>query len=525
MQIQPHPNAGKVVALQGRAVARSPDGRLRVLQLGDWVAHDEVIITSQNGFVQLATGPDAAAAVPAAAAADAPLRLAALGAAGTAPTVVTGGAADAGAATSDAATRSADALGGAPLTAALRVDALADPVGVGSLGFGVIGGVGTSTGSFGRTDGGRGGDRLAPFAVAQQLTGREDTPLAIALSGEDPDGRIAEVWVVKVPTGGVLYTPAGSPIADRSVLTPSEAGALRFEPAPDFHGNPGPLQFFVVDASGKASAVQTVGIWLESVNDAPIPGTVPFGPDDVAIPDPSPNHLPGTPDYRYATAADQPLAGAVTATDVDGDPIRFQTATGPQHGQLALGADGRFVYTPEAGYTGSDAFVVQVDDGRGGVARSTVTVSVGEAPATPGAADEGMAAAGAAHPGATDAGSPAAAFAGAEAPATAALAVALSQALVDAVREDLAPVSPAGDVFAWHLAEPAAAPWAHASVGVADAVLSLDDLLPGAAATSGWGALGHPVSATGGPAVLDLGLDWGLRGSGLERWTTPALDA
>ncbi|MFG5408343.1 hypothetical protein ABXN37_09740 [Piscinibacter sakaiensis] len=73
MQIQPHPNAGKVVALQGRAVARSPDGRLRVLQLGDWVAHDEVIITSQNGFVQLATGPDAAAAVPAAAAADAPL--------------------------------------------------------------------------------------------------------------------------------------------------------------------------------------------------------------------------------------------------------------------------------------------------------------------------------------------------------------------------------------------------------------------------------------------------------------------
>ena len=37
----------------GQAVARSPGGELRQLAVGDRIAEGELIITAQNGFVQL----------------------------------------------------------------------------------------------------------------------------------------------------------------------------------------------------------------------------------------------------------------------------------------------------------------------------------------------------------------------------------------------------------------------------------------------------------------------------------------
>ena len=58
-------SAGKVVALQGKAVARTPGGGVRLLQVGDWVSQDDVIVTAQNGFVQLTSGGSPSAPAPA----------------------------------------------------------------------------------------------------------------------------------------------------------------------------------------------------------------------------------------------------------------------------------------------------------------------------------------------------------------------------------------------------------------------------------------------------------------------------
>ena len=350
-------SAGKVVALQGKAVARTPGGGVRLLQVGDWVSQDDVIVTAQNGFVQLTSGASPSAPAPAsqvvAPPADAPSQLLR------------------GQTLSDSA--------GGSLQTAFRADTLAEASPfprLPALGREALSPLALEQRS---TSGRTSSDRLAPTALDQQLSTQEDTPLAIRLSGHDADGSLSRYLVVKVPTGGVMSKPGGTPIADGAVLLPAEAQQLVFSPAPDFHGNPGALQYRVLDNAGHVSAVASVAIVVAAVNDAPLPGTVPLGPDDVAIADPNPNHLPGTPDYRYSTSPGAPVAGRVQATDVDLDPVRFSTGTAPLHGNVVLQADGSFVYQASAGYQGSDQFVVRVDDGRGGVATSTVFIEVGTA--------------------------------------------------------------------------------------------------------------------------------------------------
>jgi hypothetical protein len=511
MQVLQPSQAGKVVAMAGKAVARGHDGQLRLIAIGDWIASDEVIVTGQNGFVELAFG-------------DAPARgaelatVAALGTVGRAsfaPKVVGGPqAADSPAPSSEA--------GEGGLSAALRVDALSTDARA----------VPPASASAAAADAPLAAariaaeapavDRVVPVADGARLSVAEDQVLPLALTGRDPGGRIAAVWVVKVPTGGVLYTADGDPIADRTALTPAQAATLQFHPAPDFHGNPGPLQFLLVDRIGRHSAVASVGIDVIEVNDAPRPGTVPRGPDFVAIDDPDLHHLTGTPDYRYVTTPGTAVAGAVAATDVDLDPLRFTTQSGPAHGSLALGADGSFVYTPEAGYRGADRFVVGVDDGRGGSATSTVFVDVG-----PGA---GVAAAG------VDAKALATPTLGEGATGVAAALVAPPAAESTA---SAAPVQPAvmaltADAHAWSLAEPAPTPFA-APAGVG-ALLAADLLDTGHGLQSTLrSALGGSHDTPGIPPAnpaLGPGLDLGFLFDGgrgalfdpLRAWPTPAHD-
>ncbi len=53
----------------------------------------------------------------------------------------------------------------------------------------------------------------------------------------------------------------------------------------------------------------------------------------------------------------------------------------PTHGALSgTGADGRFTYTPDSGYSGADAFQYEVRDSQGAAAIATVTLAIGAAP-------------------------------------------------------------------------------------------------------------------------------------------------
>jgi hypothetical protein len=49
--------------------------------------------------------------------------------------------------------------------------------------------------------------------------------------------------------------------------------------------------------------------------------------------------------------------------DPDGDPVRALMTTGPKYGAATLSHDGRLVYTPNAGFSGTDSIYYKVTDG------------------------------------------------------------------------------------------------------------------------------------------------------------------
>ncbi|MEK8049629.1 Ig-like domain-containing protein [Ideonella sp. DXS22W] len=79
-------------------------------------------------------------------------------------------------------------------------------------------------------------------------------------------------------------------------------------------------------------------------------------------------------------AEDGSASGNVLAndSDADGDALTVDTLplSGPAHGTLVLNADGSYVYTPNANFSGTDSFSYRVIDADGGTATATVTLQV-----------------------------------------------------------------------------------------------------------------------------------------------------
>jgi streptogramin lyase len=80
------------------------------------------------------------------------------------------------------------------------------------------------------------------------------------------------------------------------------------------------------------------------------------------------DHLPIATADKYSTLKDQPMTVTGTGvlandSDGDGDPLSAALVLSPSHGRLSFNADGTFVYTPNAGYIGSDSFTYQASDG------------------------------------------------------------------------------------------------------------------------------------------------------------------
>ena len=90
---------------------------------------------------------------------------------------------------------------------------------------------------------------------------------------------------------------------------------------------------------------------------------------------------PQTVDDNYFVLAGRSLAvdgDGVLANDSDpeGDSIEAQLVANPSRGTLALESDGRFSYTPNSGFTGTDSFVYRAFDGIDTSRDTTVTISV-----------------------------------------------------------------------------------------------------------------------------------------------------
>ncbi len=91
-----------------------------------------------------------------------------------------------------------------------------------------------------------------------------------------------------------------------------------------------------------------------------------------------PNSAPIANNSSLTTRVNVDRAGMLSATDPDGDPIRFSIVTAPSHGTIVITdtATGAYVYTPNPGYSGTDSFTFRANDGIFDSAPGTVSVVV-----------------------------------------------------------------------------------------------------------------------------------------------------
>ena len=124
-------------------------------------------------------------------------------------------------------------------------------------------------------------------------------------------------------------------------------------------------------------AIQDVYAVTVSVSDGVLSTPVSF---DWTITDV--NRAPLAVDDDATTQVDTPVTVVVLAndSDADGDALTVVSPTPPASGSATINTDGSVSYTPAAGFIGADAFDYTIEDGFGGSATATVTITVVEGP-------------------------------------------------------------------------------------------------------------------------------------------------
>ncbi|WP_283193222.1 Ig-like domain-containing protein [Rhizobium sp. AN80A] len=205
------------------------------------------------------------------------------------------------------------------------------------------------------------------------FNGTEDTALPLAgLSISDVDAGSGPMTVTLSVDAGTLTAAAGGNV----VVTGNGSGSIALTgtltdinaylagaSAPAYHplsNSNAPVTLTMVTSDGGnsgAGGVQTdtdrATIILAPVNDAPV-----------------------ATGSMIQTREDVPVSGVVAATDADGDPLTYAIATGPRNGTAVIDASGRYLYSPNTDFNGSDSFDISISDGQGGVTTVTIAVTV-----------------------------------------------------------------------------------------------------------------------------------------------------
>jgi predicted chitinase len=192
----------------------------------------------------------------------------------------------------------------------------------------------------------------APVAREGSVTVREDGSVVIDLRllGTDVDSPALQALVLAAPAHGTLTT--------------NPDGTCTYTPAPDFNGTD-VLRFVLTDGelqSNEASFTFTV----TPVNDAPVLADASAQVDE---------------------DGSVTLDALASAHDADGDALTLEIVDAPVHGSLIVHADGRYTYTPNADFFGSDSFSYRVSDGQAASAIATVNVTIAPVNDAPTAAD------------------------------------------------------------------------------------------------------------------------------------------
>ncbi len=177
-------------------------------------------------------------------------------------------------------------------------------------------------------------DNDPPVANSQSVSVAEDGSTPVTLTGSDPDNDPITFSVVSGPANGALSGAAPN---------------LTYTPDADYNG--ADSFTFVTNDGLENSAPATVSITVTSVNDEPTAAPV-----------------------DASTGEDTPVLIDLAGSDPDGDPLSYSVISGPTNGSLSGSGDSR-TYSPNSGFTGTDSFVYQVDDGSA-TDQATVTITV-----------------------------------------------------------------------------------------------------------------------------------------------------
>jgi hypothetical protein len=158
------------------------------------------------------------------------------------------------------------------------------------------------------------------------------------------------------PDGHALKIAAATPPPHGGVTISTDRKSILYKPAAGFSGVDR-FGYTVDDGhSGSGQGVVTVAV----TNRPPV-----AAPDSAAI--------------AYNTA--QRIYVLANDSDPDGHRLSITTTSAaPAHGTVAISSDRRsVVYRPATGYRGSDAFQYTINDGYGGTAKASVSLTVGGA--------------------------------------------------------------------------------------------------------------------------------------------------
>jgi VCBS repeat-containing protein len=179
----------------------------------------------------------------------------------------------------------------------------------------------------------------APTAADDSIATIEDTPVSIAVLGNDsdPDHDPLDVASAAAADGTVMINPDGT---------------LTYTPRANFNGTD-TVTYTISDGNGGFSTA-TVTVAVAPANDPP-----------VAVTDTS------------TTREDTPvtLAVLVNDSDIDGNPLAVTAASSPD-GTVTINPDGTLTFLPAADFTGTATITYTISDGAGGTASATVTVVV-----------------------------------------------------------------------------------------------------------------------------------------------------
>jgi VCBS repeat-containing protein len=204
--------------------------------------------------------------------------------------------------------------------------------------------------------------------VVEEQTVTIDSSL---LTTTDQDQTAAQLTytIDSATVNGTLFIN-GAPATVGSTLTQADINAGRFTYTHiNSNATTDSFSFTVDDGQGLSVTGQTFNVSIGLVNDVPIAA-----------------------DDSYTIDEDSaPVTLDVVSNDFDQDfdPLSISIVSTPDSGgSLSVNLDGTFNYQPVANYFGTETFVYEVNDGRGGTDQATVTVTINPVNDAPDAQDD-----------------------------------------------------------------------------------------------------------------------------------------